>query len=74
MTAGGGFLLAVLWFDLMFDVLALGHRERELQAVRLGARQDRVVEQSSLARSVLWGHVYGFASIAGLLVVQLAFA
>jgi hypothetical protein len=25
-TAGAGFLLAVLWFDLMFDVQALGHR------------------------------------------------
>lgn len=29
-SAGAGFLLAVLWFDLMFDVQALGHREREL--------------------------------------------
>jgi hypothetical protein len=29
-TAGGGFLLAVLWFDLMFDVQVLGHREGEL--------------------------------------------
>ena len=29
-TAGGGFLLAVLWFDLMFDVQVLGHDEREL--------------------------------------------
>jgi hypothetical protein len=29
-SAGGGFLLAVLWFDLMFDVQVLGHREREL--------------------------------------------
>jgi hypothetical protein len=29
-TAGAGFLLAVLWFDLMFDVQVLGHREREL--------------------------------------------
>ncbi|MEA2315421.1 MAG: hypothetical protein QOI03_2113 [Solirubrobacteraceae bacterium] len=29
-TAGAGFLLAVLWFDLMFDVLVLGHHEREL--------------------------------------------
>jgi hypothetical protein len=27
-TAGAGFLLAVLWFDLMFDVQALGHRGR----------------------------------------------
>jgi hypothetical protein len=25
-TAGAGFLLAVLWFDLMFDVQALRHR------------------------------------------------
>jgi hypothetical protein len=25
-TAGGGFLLAVLWFDLMFDVQVIGHR------------------------------------------------
>jgi hypothetical protein len=25
-TAGGGFLLAVLWFDLMFDVQVLGRR------------------------------------------------
>ena len=29
-TAGGGFLLAVLWFDLMFDVQVLGHRDPEL--------------------------------------------
>jgi hypothetical protein len=29
-AAGAGFLLAVLWFDLMFDVQVLGHREREL--------------------------------------------
>src|SRR6202171_4312677 len=29
-TAGSGFLLAVLWFDLMFDVQVLGHRAREL--------------------------------------------
>ena len=29
-AAGAGFLLAVLWFDLMFDVQVLGHSEREL--------------------------------------------
>jgi len=29
-TAGAGFLLAVLWFDLMFDVQVLSHRERDL--------------------------------------------
>jgi hypothetical protein len=27
-TAGSGFLLAVLWFDLMFDVQVLRRRER----------------------------------------------
>jgi hypothetical protein len=29
-AAGAGFLLAVLWFDLMFDVQALGHGDGEL--------------------------------------------
>ena len=29
-AAGASFLLAVLWFDLMFDVQVLGHSEREL--------------------------------------------
>ena len=29
-TAGAGFLLAVLWLDLMFDVQVLGNGEREL--------------------------------------------
>ncbi len=29
-TAGAGFLLAVLWFDLMFDVQVKGRRDREL--------------------------------------------
>jgi hypothetical protein len=29
-SAGGGFLLAVLWFDLMFDVQTIAHHQREL--------------------------------------------
>jgi hypothetical protein len=29
-TAGAGFLLAVLWFDLMFDVQVIGIRDRTL--------------------------------------------
>jgi hypothetical protein len=33
-SAGGGFLLAVLWFDLMFDVQALGRH-----GARLGEEQ-----------------------------------
>ncbi len=31
-TAGAGFLLAVLWFDLMFDVQVVPYRSRELPA------------------------------------------
>jgi hypothetical protein len=29
-TAGAGFLVAVIWFDLMFDVQVLGHRTGQL--------------------------------------------
>jgi hypothetical protein len=144
-TAGAGFLLAVLWFDLMHDVQVVGHRDGPLPepvlksiaryyrrvttdarpmnrlvalsmldtltaivvqiarhdaptwaawtslalaaapisvgaahtlgaAVRLGARNDTVEAQSDLARSIFRDHVFCFASIAALLVVQLAFA
>lgn len=36
-TAGAGFLLAVLWFDLMFDVLALGRGEGVIEPERLSS-------------------------------------
>ncbi len=36
-TAGAGFLLAVLWFDLMFDVQVLGQDGRELPEQRLSS-------------------------------------
>jgi uncharacterized membrane protein len=143
--AGAGFLLAVLWFDLMFDVQVLGHAQGELpepviasiatyyrrvttaarpmnrliaavmvatlaaiivqivradasawapwaslalalppialaasrtvpSAVRLGARADTRERQSSLARGICRDHLFCAASIAALLVVQLAFA
>ena len=32
-SAGAGFLLAVLWFDLMFDVQARGPRDHVLPAL-----------------------------------------
>jgi hypothetical protein len=144
-SAGGGFLLAVLWFDLMFDVQAIGHRGGELpeevlksicayygrvttaarpmnrlialvmlatlaaivaellgdgvpawaawaslavtaapialagartvpSAVRLGARRDPSERQSALARSICRQHLCCAASVAALLVLQLAFA
>jgi hypothetical protein len=36
-AAGGGFLLAVLWFDLIFDVQALGDHGRALTEERLSS-------------------------------------
>jgi ER membrane protein SH3 len=36
-SAGAGFLLAVLWFDLMFDVQVIGNRERVLPEERLAS-------------------------------------
>jgi ER membrane protein SH3 len=142
-AAGAGFLVAVLWFDLMFDVQALRSAGDELpepvlasiaayyrrvtttarpmnrliaavmlvtvaavvaeivradvpawagwgslalaaapialaatrtvpSAVRLGARGDSAARQSALARSVGRQHLVCLASIAGLLVLQLA--
>jgi hypothetical protein len=142
-TAGAGFLLAVLWFDLMFDVQALRGGEGNLpeatlssiagyyrrvtmtarpmdrlialvmlltlaaivaeivrgdvpawvgwtslilvaapialaatrtlpKAVRLGAREDTVDRQSALARSVGREHLLCLASIATLLMLQVA--
>ena len=124
-AAGAGFLLAVLWFDLMFDVQALRSRENPLpeavlssiagyyrrvtttarpmdrlialvmlvtlaslvlaaapitlaatrtlpRAVRLGVREDTIDHQSALARSVGRDHLLCLASIAALLVLQVA--
>ena len=139
-AAGAGFLLAVLWFDLMFDVQAAGHDEvpepalasiaayyarvttaaRPMNrliaavmaatlaalvveiagsgepgwlgwvslvlalaaiglagaktvpaAVRLGTRRDPPEVQSRLAHAVLAQHVFCFAAIASVIVLQL---
>lgn len=36
-SAGAGFLLAVLWFDLMFDVQVIGHRGEAVPEAALGS-------------------------------------
>ena len=41
-TAGGGFLLAVLWFDLMFDVQVLRADRREEAVASIAAYYRRV--------------------------------
>jgi hypothetical protein len=49
-AAGGGFLLAVLWFDLMFDVQALGRRGRELPEERLSSIASYYARVTTAAR------------------------
>jgi hypothetical protein len=36
-AAGGGFLLAVLWFDLMFDAQVIAQRQAQLTEGRANA-------------------------------------
>jgi hypothetical protein len=52
-TAGAGFLLAVLWFDLMFDVQALGARG----GARQGAREGELPEEALASISAYYARV-----------------
>jgi hypothetical protein len=72
-TAGAGFLLAVLWFDLMFDVQVRGHRGTDIppQALTsIGAYYRRV---TTAARPM--NRFVGLVMIATIvaIAVQLAF-
>jgi hypothetical protein len=71
-TAGAGFLLAVLWFDLMFDVQVLGHGERDLPEEVLAsiARYYRRVTTSARPMNRLVAGV--MVAILAAIVVQLA--
>ncbi len=63
-TAGAGFLLAVLWFDLMFDVQARGT-----------VTDDAIASISAYYRRVTTdAHVLCFLSIGALITVQLTHA
>jgi hypothetical protein len=49
-TAGAGFLLAVLWFDLMFDVQTIAHREPELPEQALASIAGYYARVTTAAR------------------------
>jgi hypothetical protein len=49
-SAGGGFLLAVLWFDLMFDVQVIGHHGGELPEQVLTSISDYYRRVTTTAR------------------------
>lgn len=68
-TAGGGFLLAVLWFDLMFDVQVRGHDddvlpERVLASIS-GYYARITTEARPMNRFVAFGMVVTLAGLVG---------
>jgi len=65
-AAGAGFLAAVLWFDLMFDVQLLGRRRRdEAGAVALSAAYYRRVTTDAAPMNYLVAAVM-FVTLAAL--------
>ena len=71
-TAGAGFLLAVLWFDLMFDVQALRHRGRDVPEPALAstAAYYRRVTAAARPMNMLVGAV--MAGTLAAIVAQVA--
>jgi len=71
-TAGAGFLLAVLWFDLMFDVQVLRHRGAVVSEEALAAISGYYRRVTTTARPMNW--LVGAAMLATVaaIVVQIA--
>ena len=71
-AAGAGFLLAVLWFDLMFDVQALRHRERDLPEAVLASIAGYYARVTTAARPM--NRLVAAAMVATLaaVIVELA--
>jgi hypothetical protein len=71
-TGGAGFLLAVLWFDLMFDVQVIRHRRRELPEEVLGSVAGYYRRVTTAARPM--NRLIAMVMLATLvaIVVQLA--
>lgn len=61
LAAGGGFLLAVIWMDLMFDVLSLGRRVK-------GAGGEELPEEALAQIAVYYRRVTTTASPMNLLI------
>jgi hypothetical protein len=66
-TAGAGFLLAVLWFDLMHDVQVLGRRERELPEDVLASIAGYYRRVTTAARPM--NRLVAFAMVATLVSI-----
>jgi hypothetical protein len=74
--AGGGVPAAVGWASLVLAAAPIGLAGARTvpSAVRLGTRRDSLERQSELARSIGREHILCLASIAAVLVLQVASA
>lgn len=71
-SAGAGFLLAVLWFDLMFDVQILRRRERELPDDVLASIAAYYRRVTTTAQPMSRLIVVAMLATLGALVAQIA--
>jgi hypothetical protein len=70
-SAGAGFLLAVLWFDLMFDVQVRGHRAAELPPAVLASIAAYYARVTTAARPMNRLVGLGMVLTLGALIAQL---
>ena len=71
-SGGAGFLLAVLWFDLMFDVQVRGHGRGELPEEVLGSIRGYYGRVTTAARPMNRLIATVMLATIGAIVVQLA--
>jgi hypothetical protein len=72
-TAGAGFLLAVLWLDLMFDVQTLTARNREVPDGIRASIADYYARVTTAARPMNWliaGAMVGTIAAIGVQLAQ----
>jgi hypothetical protein len=72
LAACGGFLAAVLWMDLMFDVQVLGHRTPELPEPVLGSIAAYYRRVTTTARPM--GHLIAIVMLVALVTLGIQIA
>jgi hypothetical protein len=71
-TGGAGFLLAVLWFDLMFDIQVLRHHDRDLPEHVLVSLSDYYRRVTTAARPM--NRLIGATMIATTIAIGIQIA
>jgi hypothetical protein len=71
-TAGAGFLLAVLWLDLMFDVQTRGHGAGDLPEHVLASISGYYRRVTTAARPMNWLIATAMLATTAAIVIQIA--